>query len=91
MTDAFSPQKADLSGISPEATYVKFVRQAATLDVTKWGTVATAATAIGVEATAARAQTLTVTIDRPFLFVIRDTTTGAILFTAAVDDPTGAG
>jgi serpin B len=91
MTDAFSSQRADLSGISPEATYVKFVRQAATLDVTKWGTVATAATAVGVEATSVRAQTLAVTIDRPFLFVIRDTATGAILFTAAVDNPAASG
>jgi serine protease inhibitor len=29
-----------------------------------------------------------ITINHPFLFVIRDTTTGAILFTAQVVDPT---
>jgi serine protease inhibitor len=28
-------------------------------------------------------------IDRPFLFAIRDTETGAILFTAAVNNPAG--
>ena len=54
ITDAFSSQAADLSGISPIPTYVKLVRQAATLDVTKWGTVATAATAVVADATAAR-------------------------------------
>ncbi len=86
ITDAFSSQAADLSGISPIPTYVKLVRQAATLDVTKWGTVATAATAVVADATAAR-RSIAVHIDRPFLFVIRDTMTGAILFTAAVTDP----
>ena len=86
ITEAFSSQSADLSGISPTPTYVKLVRQAATLDVTKWGTVATAATAVVAEATAAE-RTVAVHIDRPFLFVIRDTKTGAILFTATVSNP----
>ncbi len=86
ITDAFSSQRADLSGISPTPTYLKLVRQAATLDVTRWGTVATAATAGILDATAAE-RTIAVNIDRPFLFVIRDTKTGAILFTAAVTDP----
>ena len=68
-------------------TYVKLVRQAATLDVTKWGTVATAATAVVADATAAESPVVTVRINRPFLFVIRDTKTGAILFTATVSNP----
>ena len=86
ITDAFSSQDADLSGISPTPTYLKLVRQAATLDVTRWGTVATAATAGILDATAAE-RTIAVNIDKPFLFVIRDTKTGAILFTAAVSNP----
>jgi serine protease inhibitor len=31
-----------------------------------------------------------VTLDHPFLFVIRDTITGAIVFTAQVVDPTAS-
>jgi serpin B len=87
--DAFSATGADLSGISPTPTHVRLVQQAATLDVTKWGTVATAATAVIGNATAVQAPVVAVHIDHPFLFVIRDQTSGAILFTAAVNSPAG--
>ncbi len=85
MTDAFGPA-ADFSGISPLAAQVGTVLQAATLHVTKSGTVAAAATAAPVEATAAY-DARHASFDRPFLFVVRDTATGAILFEAAVEDP----
>jgi|NGEPerStandDraft_6_1074524.scaffolds.fasta_scaffold29157_2 serpin B len=86
MRDAFVSSNADLSGLSPTPLYVTDVVQKATLDVTPWGTEATAATGIAV-GTSARPASIALTIDHPFLFLIRDTHTGAILFEAQVDNP----
>ena len=88
VTDAFGPS-ADFSGLSPIATQITEVKQQATLKITKWGTVASAATAVVDQPTAARTTT-PVTFNRPFLFLIRDTQTGAILFESAVNNPAAA-
>ena len=85
MPDAFGPS-ADFGGISPLAAQVGFVLQAAMLHVTRTGTVAAAATAAGVVAAAAYVSRHA-TFDRPYLFAVRDTVTGAILFEAAVENP----
>lgn len=90
VTDAFGPS-ADFSGLSSIATQIREVKQQATLRITKWGTVAAAATAVVIQPTAARANPLTVTFNRPFLFLIRDTKTGAILFESAVENPVADG
>jgi serpin B len=89
MSDAFGPT-ADFSGMSKLATQLSEVKQKATLHVTKYGTVASAATAVvGVASAALRS--IPVTFDRPFVFLVRDTQTGAILFESAVNDPDGGG
>ena len=85
MPDAFGPT-ADFGGISPLAPRVGFVLQAAMLHVTRTGTVAAAATAAGLESAAAYVSRHA-TFDRPYLFAVRDTVTGAILFEAAVENP----
>jgi len=56
--------------------------------VTPKGTVGTAATAIGVGFSASVAPPISIQFDHPFLFLVRDTQTGAIVFSAAVNDPT---
>jgi len=85
MQDAFDTN-ADLSGMGPTPLVVTDVVQKATLDVTPWGTEATAASGISVGTSASRAS-VTLAIDHPFLFLIRDTVTGTILFEAQVDNP----
>jgi serpin B len=57
------------------------------------GTEAAAATAISMDTTggcgpASPVKTLTLRFDRPFLFLVRDLETGAILFMGRVVDPT---
>ncbi len=86
MTDAFGPNRADLSGIGgqPHDLFVKAVVHKATITVDEQGTTAAAATGNVVEVTAARRS---ITIDRPFLFAIRDAKTHTILFTGRVLDP----
>ncbi|MEO8887750.1 MAG: serpin family protein [Jatrophihabitantaceae bacterium] len=85
MPTAFGP-RADLSPMSPLAAYVKSVVQRDYLKVDEKGTEAAAVTGSGVEASAAH---VPLTFDHPFLFLVRDTKTGAIVFSAQIQDPTG--
>ena len=85
ITDLFDPSKANLSGMDGSTDlYVKTVVQQAIIEVDETGTVAAAATAAGVTDSAYIPPT---TIDRPFLFLIRDTKNGSILFMGQVMDP----
>jgi serpin B len=84
--DAFDVQRADFSNMSPTPLVVSAVAQKDTLSVTPWGSEATAATGIGMTSSA-RLAAMTMDIDRPYLFLIRDTHTGEILFEAQVADP----
>jgi serpin B len=78
---------ADFAGLSPQACCIGLVRHAATLTVGEQGTTASAATAIGIMPTAARAQPSLVTFDRPYLMVVTDSATGEPLFLARVTNP----
>jgi serpin B len=84
MRTAFSGN-ADFSGISPQACCIGFVQHAATLDVAEKGTVASAATAVGVGVSAALAKM--VKFNRPYLMMIEDTKTGEPLMYAWVSNP----
>ena len=84
---AFSTE-ADFSGIvaNPKLS-VTTVRQVATLKINEAGTVAAAATGIGLAPTAVAAPIGVVRIDQPFVVLIRDQQTDAVLFAATVADP----
>ena len=86
MRRAFDPAGADFSGMhtSAETLFVDFVVQKAFVDVNEEGTEAAAATAVGLAKTAAK---LDFRADRPFLFLIRDTKRGTILFMGRVLKP----
>jgi serpin B len=88
MRDAFDANNADLSGMSATSLFVTDVVQKDTLSVTPWGSEATAATGIGTS-TAAEEIRMSINIDHPYLFLIRDTHTGEILFEAQVVNPAG--
>jgi len=51
------------------------------------GTEAAAATAVIMEVTSAMMSDITLTIDRPFIFIIRDKPSGQILFIGRVLNP----
>jgi serpin B len=85
---AFDPSRADFSGITTqEQLYISRVVHQANIAVDEKGTEATAATAVQIEASVASQQQVTLHVDRPFLFAVRDTDTGAILFLGRVVDP----
>jgi serpin B len=89
---AFEPGSADLSGLAgrPGELYIKAVLHEAYLRVDEAGTEAAAATGAVAETTAAVVpvqQPIVFNVDRPFVFVIRDTSSGAILFLGVVSQP----
>ncbi|MCL2781220.1 MAG: serpin family protein, partial [Actinomycetia bacterium] len=86
MPDAFGPA-ADFTAMSPLASHISLVKQMVYLSVTEQGTEAAAVTGIAVAGMGAMAPPLVITVDHPFLFLIRDTQTGAILFAAEITDP----
>ena len=89
MSDAFTPFVADFSGIDgAQDLFVGFVLHKAWGQVNEAGTEAAAATVIGVE--------LSVPLpsfraDHPFLFLIRDTQTGSVLFLGRLTNPSPSG
>jgi serpin B len=89
MTNAFSGA-ADFSGIDGgRDLHIGLALQRARIQVDEIGTTAAAATVVGGLGGGGPEPPITyITIDHPFLFIIRDTTSGAIVFTAQVTDPT---
>jgi serpin B len=89
MTDAFDPQLADFSGMDGQRDlYIGAVIHKAFVAVDEQGTEAAAATGVIMEATSAPVFEVNLTIDRPFIFLIRDLPSGQILFIGRVLDPT---
>ena len=87
MTAPFSSGEADFSGITDESRlYISSVIHQAFVDVNEEGTEAAAATAVVFADTSVPEQA-TLTVDRPFLFAIRDRVSGAVLFLGRVSDP----
>jgi serpin B len=90
MPTAFT-SAADFSGITDDAQLrIDSVQHKTFVHVDEQGTEAAAAT--GVDAHIVSAPVIpTVTVDRPFLFVITDTATGAPLFLGRITDPASRG
>ncbi len=88
MEMAFEPQSANFSGIDgSQDLYISDVVHQAFVDVDEAGTEAAAATAVIVGTTSIPAQPVAVTLDRPFVFLVRDIETGTILFLGRVMNP----
>jgi len=87
MAEAFSEQ-ADFSGMTGRRDlFISEVVHKAFVSVDEAGTEAAAATAVIMKLTAAVEEPVEVTMDRPFIFLIRDLETGAILFVGRVVEP----
>jgi len=90
----FDPDRADLTGVAkPEPPgkllFVTKVFHQGFIDVGEQGTEAAAATAVLVALGAgAPPKRFVFEADHPFVYLIRDTTTGLILFMGKVVDPT---
>jgi serpin B len=85
---AFDPLKADFQGMGwPKgALWISQVKHRAFVEVNEEGTEAAGATAVEMQ-TRSMPQYSIFRADHPFLFIIRDKTTGSILFLGRVVDP----
>jgi serpin B len=89
MPVAFSAD-ADFSGMTGNRDLaIDNILHKAFVSVDEAGTEAAAATAVIMTLTAVPAPPVVVTVDRPFIFLIRDIETGAILFVGRVVNPSG--
>lgn len=81
-------ERADFSKMSPrEPLLIQAVAHEGWIAVDEEGTEAAAATAVIGGATGGPSQWVDLTVDRPFLFLIRDDETGAVLFMGRVVEP----
>jgi len=88
MSDAFDPTLADFSGMSGgRDLFISKVQHQAFVAVDEKGTEAAAATSVIMQATSILLPGETLTIDRPFIFVIRDVASKQILFIGRVLNP----
>jgi serpin B len=87
MPSAFSSE-ADFSGMDgSQDLFLQNVLHKAFISVDEEGTEAAAATAVIVGATALEQEPIQVSFDHPFVFIIRDRDTGAILFIGRLLQP----
>lgn len=87
MVDAFTAA-ANFSGIDgTRSLFISEIIHKAFVAIDEKGTEAAAATAVIMELTAAPLEGIRMNIDRPFIFLIRDRTTGTLLFLGHVVDP----
>jgi len=88
-------ESANFSRITTAADLkIAFVKHAADFTVDEAGTVAAAATVVGMTAKSAPRpprDAITFNANRPFLFFLRDDRTGAVLFAGRLTDPVSAG
>ncbi|XP_053733437.1 probable serpin E3 isoform X2 [Synchiropus splendidus] len=84
ISDAFNPAAADFTGISDEGLYVSDAFHDVRIEVTEDGTKGAAATAMVL---LKRSRAPVFKANRPFLFLLRQTKTGAILFMGRVLNP----
>jgi serpin B len=88
MPTAFADHRADFSGITTdEELVIDDVIHQADVTVDEKGTVAAAATAVIMRTTSAPANPKTLVVDRPFVFLLRDKATGAVVFAGQVTNP----
>jgi len=84
LTRAFG--RSDFTRMSAEPVVLSRVFHQAFVEVNEQGTVAAAASAV-LGRRSIRVPEIRINVDHPFLFVIRDLETGAILFVGRVEDP----
>ena len=83
---AFTPM-ADFNNISNQDLMISRVLHQTFIETNEEGTEAAAATVVEIILTSAPSTIDAVTLDRPFLYFIRESSTGTILFMGRVSDP----
>lgn len=93
MAEAFNPNAArfnallDADYLARQNAYVGAALQKVFIEVNEEGTEAAAVTGVEIRTTSVPAPPVEFVVDRPFMLVIRDDQTGALLFVGQVNDP----
>ncbi|HEU4434679.1 MAG TPA: serpin family protein [Pyrinomonadaceae bacterium] len=91
MAEAFDGGRANFSQIAPvtpgNRLYITEVKHKSWCEVNEEGTVAAAATSVGMALTSAPPPPFSMKVDRPFFFAIRDRVSGVVLFMGSVTNP----
>lgn len=87
IADAFK-EYANFQKMSEAGLFIDKIKHVATIETHEGGVEAAAATAIGFAVTSVPPVARTIVANRPFVFLIKDTETDAILFIGHVQDPT---
>jgi len=85
---AFSRNSADFSNITPDLLWISKVIHKTFIEVNEEGTEAAAATSIGFTRDSANIVPQMV-VNRPFVYLIREKSSGTIVFSGIVHDPNG--
>jgi serpin B len=89
LTLPFDRQKADFSGISEQPLFINLIQQKVKIDVTEKGTEFAAVTVVGFLPNSVGPVTypkVTVDVNRPFAYTIRETTSGTILLLGTLSE-----
>jgi serpin B len=88
ITDAFDPAKSDFSRINPtrDDLYISDTRHKTFVRVNEEGTEAAAVTSVEISETSIP-QSVQISFDRPFLYIIREVESETILFMGTMNDP----
>ncbi len=87
MSVAFNPGAADFSRIAPYSLFISRVLHKTFIDVNEEGTEAAAVTAVEIRFTSISPDMIYFIADRPFLFAIKENSSGSILFMGRVKKP----
>ncbi|MDD2474838.1 MAG: serpin family protein [Dysgonamonadaceae bacterium] len=83
---AFDSEKANFSRMSDVQSFISFVQQFTYIATDEVGTEAAAVTVVGMETTSMPAQPekITFKVDKPFIYLIQEKSTGSILFMGSI-------
>lgn len=88
MLDAFSRSNADFNGIiDSRRSYISKVEHEAVIDVNEEGSEAAAVTVVEIVAWSANPGPMKIRFDQPFIFVVREVSSGLILFMGQYNKP----
>jgi len=84
---AFRPGEADFSNIADQGLFISKVLHQTFIETNEEGTEAAAATVVMIELTSIPAGPLEIKLDKPFVYIIRETSTNSIVFMGKTGNP----
>jgi serpin B len=87
INDAFLPAACNLTKMADAPLFIDKIKHKTVISTHEGGVEAAGATAVGIGLTSVPPIAKTITANRPFVFIIKDTETNSILFIGHVQDP----